>query len=1133
MPNLQEFWEQLNQGPVVLFLGQDYLRVETGTDPLLYEAHGRFGGEFTTPDYNLLLAGAASQSADAALAWMSERCRRLSAPEWLQPIAEFHWSCIYSSAIDPLWLQTFRSDWREVAPIFDDEYFPRDPRNRRILHCTYLFGSLTQTEAKLRAPLSQFEFFSRKQMAVNLARRLPEILTPLGVLAIEGYKGDRDWFSLGDLFPVLQGLGPGQAHLFSVDDVLSEHPVISELVRTGRLVTHPEGLAWALEQGRALGFIQLRDSLEWEETGRRVTLRNGSIPIPRELWNRLDNSATLMDDHVLVPPPPISNDAVYWEFRRFLFECGNRPLWSGYARRFAFRREFEKELHDKTKNKLDRNASNDQPIVIHGQTGTGKTVALGSLAYTIAKSREYPVIFIERRTQRPVNSDIDECCRWLEDHGASATLIVWDGMVQQSEYRELQGYLASRGRKAAVVGSSYTLKETGNHLVEVPNQLTVEEARQFADFLEGLGISLNERHREFLEKRDPTYLVAMYRHLAPTRQRLTTGVVQELEQLEQELVAAVSQLESGNSSLSGFAAAFLSAGIIDQTRLEEVSIRPETQISAAEVAELVDIVTVPGRFGINIPIELLTRTWEKSNFTDLSQLLRGFDLVHAFEDSAGRVVVGPRHSLEARLIVQARIGSVQNEADIVSRIVKAIRPSIWGADESDEIGFVIELLRAVGPQGEEQSRFAPFFRDLAEAISEVRESRNIRSPRMMLQEANFIREWVTTKSRQGNQPEDAKEVLGKAKSILQEALEMLKDNRQWRLRTFIATELASTLGAATVDSIISGATKYEIEQNYEQVLEAVKTARSIDFSSFNPVDVLVWSTSALANSEGVDNHVRTEAIVDVLDALETVDTDLLDSGNLERFYQRRYEVGTLLGDQALSEAAFQNLVLIGSAAGFYIRAWEIGGSPKGSKSGEKTQGWEYEAAWRYLEEHRGEIFNDPRCLNLLFDYWWLSKSGHRPFDEERAVVPFQENDWLYGLELIRELRGLQNSNRGLTLSFVEALSLFHLGQITPAIQLFREIENESYTVSSRRRILRSFLASEPNGTPRIFRGTVRSVDPDGRRGQVFVEELRQRITFLPADFGRPEIRSGDSLGEFHIAFNFIGPIADPLTRSRA
>ena len=470
MSDLREFWDHLNKGPATLFLGQNYLRIETGTDPLLVEIQSRFGGSITRPSYNLLLDGSANQSADVAFTWMFELCRRLSPPEWLQSIAGFPWNSVLSSAIDPIWLQVFRNEWREVAPIYDDEYFPRDPRNRRVLHCTYLFGSLNQTEDRLRPPLSQFEILSRRQIARNLVQRLPDVLTPLGVLAIEGYGGDDDWLSLEDFFPILQALGPAQAHLFSVGEETSEHPVISELVRTGKLVTHPEALAWALEQADSQGFVQLGTPSDWEESGRRVTLQHGPILVPRELWNRVNNSATLMDDHILSPPPTISQDAVYWEFRRFLFECGIRPLWSGFARGFAFRREFEKGLHDRTLNQLEREASTDQPIVIHGQTGTGKTVSLGSLAYTIAKSRKYPVIFIERRTQRPVNSDIDD--RWLEDHGARATLIVWDGMVQQSDYRELQGYLASRGRKAVVVGSSYALKESGSHLVEVPIQLS-------------------------------------------------------------------------------------------------------------------------------------------------------------------------------------------------------------------------------------------------------------------------------------------------------------------------------------------------------------------------------------------------------------------------------------------------------------------------------------------------------------------------------------------------------------------------------------------------------------------------------------------------------------------------------------
>ena len=189
----------------------------------------------------------------------------------------------------------------------------------------------------------------------------------------------------------------------------------------------------------------------------------------------------------------------------------------------------------------------------------------------------------------------------------------------------------------------------------------------------------------------------------------------------------------------------------------------------------------------------------------------------------------------------------------------------------------------------------------------------------------------------------------------------------------------------------------------------------------------------------------------------------------------------------------------------------------------------YAGAWAYLDNNRAQIAKDSRCLNLMLNYWWLSKTRHRLFDNERVVLSFQKDDWNYALRLIRELRAF-DTNRGLALSLLEAVSLFHLDLFPTALQMFGEVEAESYRVPGRRRILRSFLASEPEGVPRVYHGTVQSVDSRRNRAQVFVEEIGRYITFLPTDFGRPDIRSGDSLGEFHIAFNFIGPIADPLAR---
>ena len=379
MSNLDTFVQRLNRGPAVLFLGQDYLKMETGTNPLLTKIRDRFGNATARDAYELIWECAVHDDSDAFLSWVSECCRRLSPPEWLQTVADFAWNGVVSSAIDPIWLAAFRNNWREVAPIYDSEYFPSNPRSRRELHATFLFGSVNQMEPKQRPPLSRLEYYSRLPMATNLVQRLPDVLTSLGVLAIDGYDHDTDWLSLDSFYGVLQLLGPSQIHFFGIRDEQLDNPFLDDLVQTGKMVTHPENLALALDRAASQGLIHTGGQSELDERGRRVSYRDRSITVPRDLWNRVSNSATILDDQVLASPPTISDEARYWAFRRFLFECGSRPLWSGYSRGFAFRRAFESRLRTTTMDRLERIASNNRPIIVHGQTGTGKTVALGAL----------------------------------------------------------------------------------------------------------------------------------------------------------------------------------------------------------------------------------------------------------------------------------------------------------------------------------------------------------------------------------------------------------------------------------------------------------------------------------------------------------------------------------------------------------------------------------------------------------------------------------------------------------------------------------------------------------------------------------------------------------------------------------
>lgn len=134
--------------------------------------------------------------------------------------------------------------------------------------------------------------------------------------------------------------------------------------------------------------------------------------------------------------------------------------------------------------------------------------------------------------------------------------------------------------------------------------------------------------------------------------------------------------------------------------------------------------------------------------------------------------------------------------------------------------------------------------------------------------------------------------------------------------------------------------------------------------------------------------------------------------------------------------------------------------------------------------------------------------------------------------ILNDLQATGQSYRPVVLSYMIGLALFHLGNTERAFEVFRIVESESDLIRGQRRILRWYLASTPSGQAMKFHGTVTSLSADARRGQVYVDEIRRNVPFFPSDFGRPDIRTRQSLGEFHIAFNFLGPSADPVSHVR-
>ena len=1131
----QELHIALKRGPAFLFLGQDYLRLESGADAFLSEVVRKYGPENdVSPHYNQIFQGEAQKSINSSLAWMQERCKRLSVPQWMKTVANFSWSGVYTSAIDTIWLRDFNSEWRELEPLFEEKYNPIDPRSKSRLHCTFLFGRVDQVEETTLPPLTIIESLARKQVAISLARRLPELITPLGVLAIEGYAGDNDWFNPEHLLPIIQHLNPGQVHIFSATPQLLQNHLISHLVKSKILVPHDESLAEYLLKGEKAGFIKLGRRLEEEEHGQRIQLGNEILTVPSQIWRQVSRSAMILDDTVLIAPPSLSEENRYQEFRNFLAQSGTRPQWFGYKRGFAFSRGFEEELRRAVNTRLNSKRQPRDVIILYGQTGTGKTVALGALAYQIRQERKYPVLFIERKSQRPINSDIDRFCQWAENQGSPSTLVIWDGMVEIEQYYDLLQYLTGRGRKVVLVGSCYResifqIESPGKNFIEAATVLSENEIKRFKKFINGFDSSLTSWIDQRVgQQYDETFLAALYRLLPPTRGQIQDGVVREMDVAEQEILRRAQEGELSPSWATTLGRALLEAGLPHETFF-----LTEQEIGGEKVDvlhNLTALVMVPGRFGLKIPLELLLRTLNREDYLNFVEILNRIDIIQWYDDESGNIEIGARTSLEARLIVESRLGGAKTEVDFVKQLLVEVKDSN-GFVHNREVEFAVNLVRSMGPNAPDVNYFLPHYPVLSQALQELREKRGVQQPRLMLQEANLLREYVSNQTKQnqsGTSSDETQELLNKTEKVLCEALQKVESQHGTNeLQSFIRVEWASTLGAK-VKVLLDEKSLPEAIQLFQEAHNHLFKARALNPESYHSIDVLAWTTQDVLNSNDIDSSIRAEAIANILEIFATSEFEDFSLDQQERFNQRRMTIGQLLGREDLSEEAFQTLIKQGSKAGYCLKALEIVGKlPTEGILNESQQKRCCEAA-NYLEENREKIENDGRCLNLLLHLWWKAKTGKRIFHGDRQTVPFTQRDWQHCREILLKLMASSELYRTPRIKYLYGLSAFHLDDFLNAFQTFQEIEQDSGYVRGRRRILRSYLISTPEGEPKVFTGHV--VSTDGKWGKVYVPELRRGIPFLPRnDFNRPDIQSGESLGEFHLALNFIGLIAEPIS----
>ncbi|WP_246081414.1 hypothetical protein [Homoserinimonas aerilata] len=953
-----------------------------------------------------------------------------------------------------------------------------------------------------------------------MTRFVSETITPRGVLLIDGWK-PHDKLDVATLGPTLSLLGKRQSHLFSAGDWRAD-PFIVSLVDDGLLVLHEAPLDDVLRDLAEAGALRSDDASPGAD--HVIALGDGFVSVDVNTWNQIRRSARPVDLELLTPPVFSSTAAKYQEFRNFVGATEGAPRWSGLAARMHLRRDFEAEVLDHALKQV-QSRELPAPIVVEGQTATGKSIGLASIALELSRSGRVAVLHQARRTVRPAVEDVDMYAAWAEDHGAEATVLVWDGMTNPAEYEALSRQLRARGRRVLIIGTTYKKQAAPSSTIfTAAAELSPGEVSRLIDLLTSFGVEIR-RPKNAL---DTSFLAFLYYTLPETERQLRSGLAREMRAAElaiSELAREQNEKPSSQQRLTAMQAALQAAGIdLEELLPQSNSDKPVAAQSFAERAPLQRItalVLVAGKHGVPVPIDLALRVLGREGSQSVRDALNSSDIIREINDDNGEIFLAARSHLEAELLAQHEV-PVTVEIEVIAEAIRNIRILDGFGGGADEVQFLVSLFERIGPAAD-LPRYRMHFGEIADALRERRHELGSPRPRLALQESNFVRGYVQWQ-------QDAHEgSLASRVSALEYNAELLDEvlssaSTKGLIRLSLSVELASTLGAIIYEYSHgeNGETIEGLAGRLDDVLGAVLDARAVDPGNTYPVDVLAWSTLEAIGTGAMRPDERLDRLAYAVATLESLDRSTLSEAQLAKLDSRGVSLNKALADDAAVWSYLQNLETNTSPAATYFLAQS---EAKNVPNGERQ-------ALSRLRAAPAQTRKDWRCAQLLVDLTWRDIAGARLLSGERLPLHLSPADLAQIASLSADLQGAELPDL-YRLRFIQAVAQFSKGNYAESGKLFREVGDLTRQLS--KRIYTSYFLADENQVPRVFTGRVEFAD--ARSGEVWVNELGTRIKFEPRLFSATgDFARSQQLPAFLVGFKLSrGPVAEPrsIYRSRS
>lgn len=1076
----------------------------------------------------------------------------------------YNWNAVVTTSSELELSTILRNDRRFVQDIFAEDNMRANLLNKNNLHVIHLFG-----ECYPETNLEEIEKEDACDFAVEMLARVSSAIKRNGLLLIEDF--EEECFTHKELRKALKTLYPEQrqVHIFNCKN---KDSYLTSMEEQGVAVIYEESIQEYLNE-----ILIDNDGQDVYTTENDISIfinaeKNGTpTVINKKNLLETDAFAELLSVE-LINEVKIPKNMYEDYFNMFLKNSVREPQWYGYNYGFNIKRSYENRLYRKVKEGLERTGNPlNKPVVVVGQTGTGKSIALAALAHRIFNEKKYPVIYINNpdiyffpsseykqkgisKKGSPAFNALDALVERLENLGAKAVLIVWDTSsfsTGRSKTLRLYKALLSRGRKVFLVCTAYETntnlqynsedefdEEIGfdNKFVECKATVEVSsEKEQLKDILMNkckMPQVEADKLINYYSNNSENFLSLFYQSFAIIRNELSEGVYKEADYNLQELDGIVEDgIETKNVAASIFAEVLkkIEEELIDAGITEKVDTEDEVVHTTVSVYKdlFVKCIAICSKYKLKMPYDFALRILGTYSEKIIRVLTQSTFFVIS-QDINGNYEISLRTPLEASMYIEAKEMTQFEEIECIIQMLKCVNPS-GDYGQQKEVRLCENLIRIIGPNGN-VNRFAyrRGYGEIINALKELREERGIWEPILISQEITYIREYIGADD---SKPVDERVVaLKEAIKIADEVLAKCEYNGiSMGTRNAIKVESAnSKLLLCNLENSNNPLIYKELRRDLREVIKY----DNLDFHAY--VTLLKGSIIEYYNEK--DNIKKIELLEAMCSLADEIIFDNPDVASNDYFQRKVTEIYSLMDDSSVAQSYIDELVDNGSAAGLYVKARKILKENKVDFKSELSSKMQEDACKAvyalYSDSRYKSVMQESEpCQYMLLNIVWLLNNKKPIYSEgECWITRINESGWRELLNITNNylLRFCNDTDDVFqpkkNIRYLKALCLAELKMYAESISLLKNIEEDASL--GIKRVFTKHMLCESDGTTRKFSGRLGKYDEVRRSGEVFIEEFGK----TPIYYHGPHMRTsnlieGTVFNDIEIGFSNIAPKA--------